>query len=430
MRVILILTGLFTVIAGLSADKWGYGDRGSFGTGQLILLVFGCIILMSGIFGKDFFKFYKDGALIFLNLLILVAAVEMAAIVSGRLIQRGKIADIENLPYYTEQTWTERHWLAEKAALQFHYKPFVIWNHAPFASETINSDAQGFRMTPDSENRPNSFKIFMFGGSTMYGYGSPDWGTIPAYFQHAFNEQHNNSSSICIKNYAQDGYVATQSLISLMLQLQNSNIPDAIIFYDGVNEIIAAIESGQAGMHVTLAEIAARYEEKENLLIQWYKKSRQYALVKKLIDSRKEEYPKRYAVFNEYHPDAQSIDSLAESMVEKYLVILRTAKALANEYSFKYFFFLQPNIIIGDKVLTKDEQQMRAKIPMEMEELTKSFYEKIAEISVTEDNLFYLGDTFDKEASQIWIDGVSHVTPVGNQIIAKRIYDTLKSQSL
>jgi hypothetical protein len=115
-------------------------------------------------------------------------------------------------------------------------------------------------------------------------------------------------------------------------------------------------------------------------------------------------------------------------MAEKYLVNLRIVKALADEYLFKYFFFLQPNIIVGEKGLTIEEQNIKTKISPVMVELTKSFYSKIEKESLTRNNLYCLENVFNEETSQIWIDDASHVTPVGNQLIAQSIFETIKDR--
>ena len=47
--------------------------------------------------------------------------------------------------------------------------------------------------------------------------------------------------------------------------------------------------------------------------------------------------------------------------------------------------------------------------------------------SKTYENLVYLGDLFDKSASQIWIDEW-HVTPEGNRLVAERMLDVIASR--
>src|SRR5262249_6342036 len=49
-------------------------------------------------------------------------------------------------------------------------------------------------------------------------------------------------------NVGQSGYVSTQEVIELSLQIRNGNIPDVAIFYDGINDTDAAFQHGVAGV--------------------------------------------------------------------------------------------------------------------------------------------------------------------------------------
>jgi hypothetical protein len=68
--------------------------------------------------------------------------------------------------------------------------------------------------------------------------GAPDWGTIPAYLQEELEERFNGA--VCVVNYGEDGFASTQEVILLLIELQRGNVPDAVIFYDGVNDVTAA----------------------------------------------------------------------------------------------------------------------------------------------------------------------------------------------
>src|SRR4030095_8272929 len=64
----------------------------------------------------------------------------------------------------------------------------------------------------------------------------------------------------CVVNFGESAYVSTQSVIALMLQLQTGNVPDLAIFYEGTNDIYAAYQSGRAGVHQNVDQVAARYK--------------------------------------------------------------------------------------------------------------------------------------------------------------------------
>ena len=71
--------------------------------------------------------------------------------------------------------------------------------------------------------------------------GAPDWGTIPAYLQTLLEQK--IETPLCIVNYGEWGYVVTQNMILLTLELRDGNVPDLVIFYDGINDVFATYQA-------------------------------------------------------------------------------------------------------------------------------------------------------------------------------------------
>ncbi|MHC4271410.1 MAG: hypothetical protein ACYST2_03760, partial [Planctomycetota bacterium] len=183
LRIMLIVLGGAVVILGLIMDLLGFGRPGSFGIGQLLLVLLGFSVLLIGLLRKKIFNFYRGLAIILLNTLVLIGILELVAIVFSRSSLQIESNRILQLPYYSNQDWAELYWNEAKLAENYAYEPYVIWRHLPFAGKTINIDQKGIRQTPGSDCGTDAYKLFTFGGSTMLGWGSPDWGTIPAYLQ-------------------------------------------------------------------------------------------------------------------------------------------------------------------------------------------------------------------------------------------------------
>ena len=108
---------------------------------------------------------------------------------------------------------------------------------------TINS--LGFRGEEFTEMKPNNtFRIFLLGGSQMFGTGATsDDTTIPGYLDDYIEEQ-NHSFSIEVINSGLKGVDSRKELLLLQNMLINFN-PDLIIIYDGLNDLRAGNSSKQ-----------------------------------------------------------------------------------------------------------------------------------------------------------------------------------------
>ena len=131
---------------------------------------------------------YRSVAVLTLTTVFLFACMEAAATFVGKLWQASEPRIEEEQPrarvsYYASQAWADQYWKEFAASRRQLYRPFVTWRRAPFQGAFINIDRDGLRVTPGAVCSADSYKVFAFGGSTMWGTGSPDWGTIPAYLE-------------------------------------------------------------------------------------------------------------------------------------------------------------------------------------------------------------------------------------------------------
>src|SRR6266849_4077207 len=134
---------------------------------------------------------YQGVAILILNTLLLLSCLEVTAIGVFKIWSVvSKPAETEGSPrekvsYYASQDWAAQFWREFNLSRSTRYHPYVLYRRAPFKGETININDAGIRLTPgaDCSAGAGSYRVFTFGGSTMWGTGSPDWGTIAAYLQ-------------------------------------------------------------------------------------------------------------------------------------------------------------------------------------------------------------------------------------------------------
>jgi hypothetical protein len=132
-------------------------------------------------------------------------------------------------PNYEGIGWARRHY-EERAQRGTVYRSFIEWRHAPMAGETITVEGPHLQRRTVNENTTGSKTAYFFGGSTMWGDGADDAGTIPSQFA--------TITGVRSENFAERGYTAHQNLILLMQLLQKGHRPDLVVFYDGVNEVL------------------------------------------------------------------------------------------------------------------------------------------------------------------------------------------------
>jgi lysophospholipase L1-like esterase len=420
IRYVTIIIGGMLLVLALFAGRLGLWS--------FLPAVIGLFVILTGILGNKFKNFYQATAIIVLNTALLLGLFELGARFIDRtgIVPTYKDTHIQRyltLPYYRQQEWAINYWNEAQLAESYRYVPYIVWRHRPYEGIHININQDGIRHTPGADCRPSAFTVFTFGGSSMWGWGSPDWGTIPAYLQKGLDNIFDGP--VCVVNLGEDAYVSTQGMVTLSLQLQKGNIPDAVIFYDGINDVYTAYESGMPGAHPMLDPIAIRFEESENALIGIARGSRMYWLLKRVAQMTVGSGIASNLIPITGEDENGMGNQLAPEVVENYLGTYQVVAALANEYSFEKFFFWQPHLAAGGKVFTEQEQEFRTEITPALSNLAQDVYAQIEEASIDYDKLWYIANIFDEYENQIWIDAWGHVTPEGNQIVAESMLEVI-----
>ena len=257
----------------------------------------------------------------------------------------------------------------------------------------------------------------------MYGEGAPDWGTIPAYLQTDLEAA--LDTPVCVTNFGQVGWVSNQSVIELTLQLKGGNIPDMVIFYDGINDPLSAYQTGFAGSHFKLISVGENVEE-ENGLVTWFKdKLTSVRYVIQTYERLEEDEVVTYKTLgiNE--------DELADGVISTYLENYDYVHVLGEEFGFTSYFFWQPHIFLGDKSYTSDEEEALRRGLEEYPDADTWFAAvdaKFAPIASDYEDLYYIVDVFDDVTDMLYVD-IGHLNPEGNQIIASKMVETITADS-
>lgn len=126
-------------------------------------------------------------------------------------------------------------------------RPFICgkythYRERPSSGQYVNVTEVGYRLNtaPDAQPNPwpppdDAYIIFVFGGSTTFGYGVADDETIPAYLEAALNEAA-NGQPVYVYNFAQGGFFSTMEMIQFQGLLNDGYRPDMAVFIDGHND--------------------------------------------------------------------------------------------------------------------------------------------------------------------------------------------------
>ena len=323
-----------------------------------------------------------------------------------------------DLPAHKDQNFAKQV-INEYPRLKTEYKPHIIWRYLPFKSEYTNIGGRYQTRSSTGDGIENS--TWFFGGSTMWGTGSSDKGTIPSIYNQLTNKN--------VKNLGGAGWVSRQSLNQLLNLLGDGHKPSEVVFYDGVNDIgdgcrteidilpshyevlkIRRLINGESYFLGYFSYIKTKLLEpykviirKANLHKLFYKISSNYSYYDCHINDKKAEIISRHLVNNWY-----------------------SAYLLSKSNNARFYAVLQPNIYSSDgdfKYLIKDELQRKqydVLFPLIIKEVKKKCL-----LDKNFCNSFIDGRKWIDRDSKVFIDDC-HLTEEGNLMVVENFIKAIK----
>jgi len=316
---------------------------------------------------------------------------------------------------YPGQPWATT--LASEWAPSNHYsyEAYVGWERKPFQGKVINIEEPGVRRSAHSHCDQPGLTIWAFGGSTIWGYGSPDWLTIPSQLAEQYEKAGHN---VCIKNFGEKAWVNTQEMVKFVLELKHATRkPDLVIFYDGPADVWESYQSGRGGVHQNFDDTKRLFEGHAAAVAGSF----QY-----LLDSNAGRLLWRQHQSNSQKSPTKDLNATAQRALLCYLENVALIRALAREYHFQPAFFWEPTISTGNKPLTPTEKaaqdEARQQFPG-LDEANQLAY------TLLQPNchapIYCIADALDTASDTVYFDE-NHVTAKGNRLVAERMYTTLQ----
>jgi len=320
-----------------------------------------------------------------------------------------------NSPQYIDKDYA-RTIFADSRKYRELYHPYTVWISGKLHSKTTNIDQHGIRKTynpPVVQSKiKTSKRIFVFGASTVYGLGADDNNTIPSFLSKIINKRSHYPYQVF--NFGTPSYTSSQELSRLIVELRNNNIPDYVIFYDGIADtFIGVYNPGIPDSHLHYFETALSYNNHgfANLLYS------SYSL--RLIGHIKSRLFLRFDTSK-----TENMENRISRTLNNYKRNIEIVHALSKQFKFKYYVFFQPVLSSTIKPKTEYEKMIYDNNGI-INIIFKKTYDKIKDMNFNGYNFFNISDVFDKTDREVYIDW-AHVGTYGNELLAKIMYKYVK----
>ena len=119
------------------------------------------------------------------------------------------------------------------------YEPLVEYVEDEYAGEFVNISDKGYRHNrhqyPLSRTKEkDTIRIFVFGGSTTFGYGVKDSETIPSYLQDYLEQR--TGVKVAVYNFGAGYWYSTMERIRFSQLATDGYVADYAVFIDGLND--------------------------------------------------------------------------------------------------------------------------------------------------------------------------------------------------
>ncbi len=319
---------------------------------------------------------------------------------------------------YADLAWPQEYFAEERSTKPL-FVPYIMWRRQEFHGKHLNISPEGLRKTWNAPVAADQAvkKVFCFGGSTTWGVGARDDFTIPSLLSKKLNQ---GTARYVVVNYGEKGYTLTQEVMQLVLLLKQGIIPDYVIFYDGINEVMVGTKNNQPGSIFGADTIRRQlFKRKKDSLWRKFNKelgrtgiSRGIRDLRDLVRSYTRK-PKRFTPKEE-----KALDRLADDIVADYIKNVEVVKHLAQAYGFQYLFLWQP-ALCTNQALTDEEKQLSAWTNRKMVKMYQLVYERMARVKMP--HFSNIATMFDQKKKTLYFSW-AHITEEGNEQVAQRIY--------
>jgi len=202
-------------------------------------------------FLSQFASGYKGLALLFFNTLVLFACLNIflglvlhvrQLLQASRLVITDPItsrygSEVLDQVYPSFDRDRRQQMLSECWNRPFVYADYTHFTERPCKGRYVNVTDVGYRKSVNQGPWPPSsdnLNVFVFGGSTTFGYGQPDELTLPSFLQQALAAH--TKRRVAVYNFGVGWYYSTQERICFEKMLMDGHVPQIAFFINGMND--------------------------------------------------------------------------------------------------------------------------------------------------------------------------------------------------
>lgn len=326
---------------------------------------------------------------------------------------RAKADAYKNAPwvddYYRKNLLAKQHWI-----------PYVEWRQEPLNTQWIHVDEHGRRKTWNaSVTDSKTIQIYMFGGSTTWGFGARDDYTIPSDVSRILAKE--SGLNVHVTNFGELGYVSTQEAIALLLELEKHHVPDVVLFYDGANDVYSSYQGHVSGsvwsgnnrqQEFNIFNMERRMDLYRGYVSSVVRNSAAYRILKRLRKINPQ-------AGQEWQPPAK----MADEIVDTYASNVAAVQDWGKSRGFKTLFYWQPLIFTKQHLTPYENQQAHSdETPPAMQALFARVNEKLEHSDTLTSNPHFhnISHLFDRTTDPLYLD-YAHLSEDANERVARKM---------
>lgn len=335
------------------------------------------------------------------------------AVTRGATGQAGRVVDSTQHPYANQAWWGPFQGKAGLESRVSRFDPYRGHWAQPSKAEFVTVDSLGRRVTIQPASwRGAPRKVFLLGGSAMWGVTARDSFSIPS--QTAAALEALGVAPVEVVDLAQQAYNSTQELNTLSVELAQGRVPVVAVFFDGYNDIATAWKYGEPGHSYGDEAIDRQIERGTRGFWEEIGGLGRHSTMLNRIGGA-------LGIITTPPPVRGGAAQICGPVAGYYRRVVTLAEGIAATHRFRIGYFLQPVHVSSQKPPTRWEQSLpkQRSLAACMSSIDSAMVDRRGR------TFFSLVDLFDRDTVTVFVDENAHITEAANRKVAERIAATI-----